>query len=53
MVRLLLLVLLLMNLVELLEMDLWGVPSFRVNDLPGYWGQDRLWMVEQDLMALR
>jgi len=30
-----------------------GVPSFRVNDLPGYWGQDRLWMVEQDLMALR
>ncbi len=41
------------NRQELLEMDLWGVPSFRVNDLPGYWGQDRLWMVEQDLMALR
>ena len=41
------------NRLELLDMDLWGVPSCRVNDLPGYWGQDRLWMVEQDLMALR
>jgi len=41
------------NRLELLDMDLWGVPSFRVNELPGYWGQDRLWMVEQDLMALR
>lgn len=41
------------NRLELLDMDLWGVPSFRVNDLPGYWGQDRLWMVEQDLMSLR
>ncbi len=41
------------NRLELLDMDLWGVPSFRVNDLPGYWGQDRLWMVEQDLMAMR
>ena len=40
------------NRQELLDMELWGVPSFRVNDLPGYWGQDRLWMVEQDLMAL-
>ena len=41
------------NRLELLDMDLWGVPSFRVNDLPGYWGQDRLWMVERDLIALR
>ena len=41
------------NRLELLDMDLWGVPSFRVNGLPGYWGQDRLWMVEQDLIALR
>lgn len=40
------------NRLELLDMDLWGVPSFRVNDGPGYWGQDRLWMVEQDLIAL-
>jgi len=41
------------NRLELLDMDLWGVPSFRVNDLPGYWGQDRLWMVEQDLIDLK
>ena len=41
------------NRLELLGMDLWGVPSFRVNDQPGYWGQDRLWMLEQDLVALR
>lgn len=39
------------NRLELLDLDLWGVPSFRVNDGPGYWGQDRLWMVEQDLKA--
>jgi 2-hydroxychromene-2-carboxylate isomerase len=41
------------NRLELLDMDLWGVPSFRVNDLPGYWGQDRLWMVEQDMIDLK
>ena len=41
------------NRLELLSMDLWGVPSFRVNELPGYWGQDRLWMVEQDLIDLK
>ena len=41
------------NRLELLDMDLWGVPSFRVNELPGYWGQDRLWMVEQDLINLK
>ncbi len=40
------------NRLELLEMDLWGVPSFRVNERAGYWGQDRLWMVEQDLKLL-
>jgi 2-hydroxychromene-2-carboxylate isomerase len=39
------------NRQELLSMDLWGVPSFRVGDLPGHWGQDRLWAVEQDLIA--
>lgn len=41
------------NRLELLDMDLWGVPSFRVNDLPGYWGQDRLWMLQADLDPLR
>ncbi len=39
------------NRQELLSLDLWGVPSFRVGDLPGHWGQDRLWAVEQDLIA--
>lgn len=39
------------NRAELLSLDLWGVPSFRVDDGPGYWGQDRLWRVERDLIA--
>jgi 2-hydroxychromene-2-carboxylate isomerase len=39
------------NREELLALDLWGVPSFRVNDLPGHWGQDRLWVIEQELRA--
>ncbi len=33
------------------RLGLWGVPSFQVNDRPGLWGQDRLFMVEQDLAA--
>lgn len=37
------------NREELLALDLWGVPSFRVNELPGQWGQDRLWVIEQEL----
>ena len=36
---------------ELLDMGLWGVPSFRVEQGPGYWGQDRLWLVERELIA--
>jgi len=40
------------NRQELLSLGLWGVPSFRVGDLPGHWGQDRLWAVEQDLITL-
>lgn len=39
------------NREELLAQELWGVPSFRVNDLPGHWGQDRLWVIEQELGA--
>ncbi|MFM6990396.1 MAG: DsbA family protein [Rhodoferax sp.] len=39
------------NREELLALDLWGVPSFRVNDLPGQWGQDRLWVIEQELRS--
>lgn len=36
---------------EMLALGLWGVPSFRVDDAPALWGQDRLWMLEQDLIA--
>ena len=39
------------NREELLDMELWGVPSFRVNNKPGHWGQDRLWVIEQELRA--
>lgn len=39
------------NRVALLAMDLWGVPSFRIDDRPGHWGQDRLWLLERDLIA--
>jgi len=35
---------------ELLSTGLWGVPSFRVSGLPAYWGQDRLWCLEDDLI---
>lgn len=35
---------------ELLSTGLWGVPSFHVSGLPTYWGQDRLWCLEDDLI---
>ncbi len=39
------------NRADMLERGIWGVPSFRVNDMPVLWGQDRLWMLEEDLIA--
>jgi len=39
------------NREEMLALGLWGVPGFRVDDRPALWGQDRLWMLEQDLIA--
>lgn len=39
------------NRAEMLRAGLWGVPSFRIDDGPMLWGQDRLWMLEQDLIA--
>ena len=39
------------NREELLALGLWGVPSFRVDDRPAHWGQDRLWAIEEDLVA--
>jgi 2-hydroxychromene-2-carboxylate isomerase len=42
------------NRADMLERGIWGVPSFRVNEMPLLWGQDRLWMLEEDLItALR
>jgi 2-hydroxychromene-2-carboxylate isomerase len=39
------------NRSDMLKRGIWGVPSFRVNDKPLLWGQDRLWMLEEDLIA--
>lgn len=39
------------NRADLFARGLWGVPSFRVDEQPMLWGQDRLWMLEQDLLA--
>lgn len=36
------------NRAELFELGLWGVPSFKINDL-AVWGQDRLWAIEEEL----
>jgi len=41
------------NRAELFSLGLWGVPSFRVNELPACWGQDRLWVIERDLRSAR
>ena len=38
------------NRAELLSLGLWGVPSFRVRDT-AVWGQDRLWAVQEALLA--
>lgn len=37
------------NREAMLSLGLWGVPAFRVDDMPAHWGQDRLWAVEDDL----
>mgnify|MGYP000903297556 FL=1 len=34
------------NRAEMFGLGLWGVPSFRVNQL-SVWGQDRLWAVQE------
>jgi 2-hydroxychromene-2-carboxylate isomerase len=39
------------NRVALFEAGLWGAPSFRVDGGPAHWGQDRIWALEQDLLA--
>ncbi len=39
------------NREALLALGIWGVPAFRVDDRPAHWGQDRLWAVEQEMLA--
>ena len=39
------------NRADLLARGLWGVPSFRIDDRAALWGQDRLWMLEEDLIT--
>jgi 2-hydroxychromene-2-carboxylate isomerase len=39
------------NRQQLFDAGLWGVPSFRVNGKPAHWGQDRIWLLEQDLLS--
>jgi len=41
------------NREELFALGLWGVPSFRVNNNPAHWGQDRLWAIEQELQQVK
>lgn len=36
---------------ELLDLGLWGVPSFRVGDV-SVWGQDRLWVIDDALASV-
>jgi 2-hydroxychromene-2-carboxylate isomerase len=38
------------NRVAMLELGLWGVPSFRVGQT-AVWGQDRLWAVQEALLG--
>lgn len=38
------------NRAEMFSEGLWGVPSFRVDERPAHWGQDRMWLIEQDLI---
>lgn len=38
------------NRAEMMQLGLWGVPSFRVGDT-ATWGQDRLWVIEDSLRA--
>jgi 2-hydroxychromene-2-carboxylate isomerase len=39
------------NRAALLDLGLWGVPSFHIKGCEAHWGQDRLWAVERDLAS--
>lgn len=38
------------NRAALFDAGLWGPPSFRVNGGEAWWGQDRLWLLEEDIL---
>ncbi len=38
------------NRAELFAHGLWGAPTLSVNGRPAHWGQDRLWVIENDLI---
>ena len=40
------------NRQELFALGHWGVPTFRVNGNSPHWGQDRLWVIEQELQRV-
>ena len=39
------------NRAALFEAGLWGAPTFRVNGGMAHWGQDRIWTLEEDVIA--
>lgn len=39
------------NRAELFAHGLWGAPTLSVNGRPAHWGQDRLWVIEDELIA--
>lgn len=40
------------NREEMFAQGIWGVPAFRVNEGRAHWGQDRLWLLEQQLRGV-
>lgn len=40
------------NRLEMMSLGVWGVPSFKIGDVVT-WGQDRLWVVENELKKNR
>lgn len=39
------------NRAELFAHGLWGAPTLSVDGRPAHWGQDRLWVIENDLIS--
>jgi 2-hydroxychromene-2-carboxylate isomerase len=39
------------NREEMFSLGIWGVPAFRVDEGSAHWGQDRLWLLEEQLQA--